>query len=102
MTRYLVSRHPGVREWLRRQGIRCDCHLDHLVKQSLRPGDQVIGTLPLQLASWVCEQGAEYWHLSLQVPLEWRGQELSADQMEACQARLEPFLVQRGPAGHAS
>lgn len=95
MTTYLISRHGGALEWLRRQGIEPDCVLTHLDGQAVTPGDLVIGTLPLHLACRVCEQGAAYWHLSLDVPTTWRGTELSAEQMEACRARLERFLVKR-------
>ncbi len=93
MTTYMISRHPGALEWLRSQGIEPDHSLSHLENQVLQPGDLVIGTLPLHLACRVCEQGAEYWHLSLDIPAEWRGIELSPEQMQACQARLERFVV---------
>ncbi|MGS2743868.1 CRISPR-associated protein Csx16 [Halomonas sp. LS-001] len=95
MTDYVVSRHSGALQWLARQGIKVDKHITHLDDEPLNPGDRVIGTLPLQLACQVCEQGAEYWHLSLDIPAIWRGQELSDEQMDACNARLEAFHVQR-------
>lgn len=98
MTRYFVSRHPGAMQWLERRGVSIDAHLAHLEGTMLVPGDQVIGTLPLQLACWVSDQGADYWHLSLNIPREWRGEELSAEQMEVCGARLEAFTVRRAVA----
>lgn len=97
MTDYVVSRHSGALQWLARQGLKVDKHIAHLEDETLQPGDRVIGTLPLQLACNVCEQGAEYWHLSLDIPALWRGNELSADQMEDCNARLEAFHIQRLP-----
>lgn len=96
MTDYVVSRHSGALEWLAHQGVCVDKHITHL-EEALMPGDRVIGTLPLQLACQVCEQGAEYWHLSLDIPAIWRGQELNAEQMKACNARLEAFHVERLP-----
>lgn len=99
MTTYLISRHPGALEWLREQGIEPDHIVLHLEGQAIAPGDLVIGTLPLHLACWVCEQGAWYWHLSLDIPAEWRGQELTPQQMAACDARLEAFTVRRASVG---
>lgn len=92
---YFVSRHQGARQWLEQQNIQVDKQVVHLKKEPLSPGDRVIGTLPLQMACWVCEQGAEYWHLSLDIPSGWRGKELTAAEMQACQARLERFHVIR-------
>ncbi|WP_404299505.1 CRISPR-associated protein Csx16 [Halomonas sp.] len=99
----MVSRHAGALEWLRCQGIEPDHFVAHLEGQVLTPGDIVIGTLPLHLACWVCEQGAEYWHLSLDIPARWRGHELTSEQMNACQARFECFKVERlaGDACHS-
>jgi CRISPR-associated protein Csx16 len=99
MTTYMVSRHAGALRWLRHQGIEPDHFVTHLEGQVLVPGDLVIGTLPMHLACWVCEQGAEYWHLSLDIPVGWRGQELTPEQMSACQARLECFRVERVNGG---
>lgn len=93
MTCYFISRHPSASLWLAQQGIHVDQHLPHLDAVELQPGDRVIGTLPLQLAARVCEQGAYYWHLTLEVPRHLRGQELSVAQMENCRARLERFHV---------
>ncbi|WP_422677692.1 CRISPR-associated protein Csx16 [Billgrantia campisalis] len=95
MTTYVVSRHPGAVQWLVQQGVALDHCLPHLHGQELRAGDRVVGTLPLQLACWVCEQGAEYWHLGMDIPAQWRGQELTPAQMDACRARLERFEIQR-------
>lgn len=95
MTTYMISRHAGALAWIRHHGIEPDHVVAHLDEQVLNPGDLVIGTLPMQLACWVCDQGAEYWHLSLDVPAHWRGRELTLEQMKACQARLERFRVER-------
>lgn len=60
---------------------------------AIRPGDVVIGTLPIQLVAEVNQRGGHYWHLAMDVPPEWRGRELSADDMDACSARLHEFRV---------
>ncbi|OOC10829.1 MULTISPECIES: CRISPR-associated protein Csx16 [Thioalkalivibrio] len=90
---YFVTRHPGAVEWAERQGLAVDESLAHLDPSILAPGDRVLGTLPVHLAATVCEQGARYFHLSLDMPPEARGKELNADDLEACGARLEEFRV---------
>ena len=89
-------RHPGAREWLARQGIPVDRLTSHLEVEQLRPGDTVIGTLPVHLAAEVCRRGGRYLHLVLDSPPEARGKELSAEEMERYGARLEPYEVRPG------
>lgn len=87
---YLVTRHPGAREWVRRQGMtaRSVVDADACFMDRLRPGDTVIGTLPAPLVAAVTATGATYRHLSLDLSPDLRGRELSADEMEAAGARL--------------
>ena len=54
---------------------------------------QINGSLPVNLAAQVCAAGATYWHLSLEVPVELRGLELSADDLQRLAARIERFEV---------
>lgn len=91
---YFVSRHPGAVEWARGQGITVDRWVEHLEVDDIRPGDTVIGSLPVNLAAQVCARGARYLHLSLPMPAEWRGRELGAEELRACGARLEAFQVE--------
>lgn len=95
MTTYFVSRHPGAREWAQRRNIQIDRQVDHLDIGAIRPGDIVVGTLPVHLAAAVCACGARYLHLSMNLPGEMRGRELSADEMDACSARLEAFTIRK-------
>lgn len=95
MTCWLITRHPGALHWARRQGLTVDRHEDHLDIAEVGSGDIVIGTLPVNLAAAVNERGARYVHLSLEVPPELRGQELTADQLDAIGARLEEYVVTR-------
>lgn len=90
---FFLSRHPGAVEWARRQGLAVDHWLAHLDVAQVQPGDTVIGTLPIHLAARVCARGGRYLHLSLDVPPEWRGRELTADELERAGARLEGFRV---------
>ncbi len=94
MTTYFVSRHPGALQWMQQRGPTFDQHVPHLDIAQVRPGDSVIGTLPVNLAAQVCARGAAYWHLALEMPANQRGQELSALELQALGAILQQFHVQ--------
>lgn len=93
MTTWFVTRHPGAVEWARRQGLHIDRQVAHLDPANIARGDTVIGILPVNLAARVCERGARYFNLSLDLPADARGRELSADELERYCARLEAFEV---------
>jgi len=97
MTTFFVSRHPGAREWAALQGLRVDRLIAHLDPEQVQPGDTVMGTLPVHLAAAVCAQGGRYLNLSLDLPADWRGRELSADELRQCNARLEGFDIRALP-----
>jgi CRISPR-associated protein Csx16 len=95
---YFVTRHAGARDWAARRGHQNAILLEHLDApelDGLRPGDQVLGTLPVHLAADVCARGARYFHLSVDIPHEARGRNLTADEMERFGARLEEFVIRR-------
>lgn len=92
---WFVSRHPGAIEWAARQGIRVDQQVDHLDVTQIQAGDVVIGTLPVHLAAEVCQRRARFFNLSLDVPAEARGRELTADELERLGARIEEYRVER-------
>ncbi len=93
MTTWFVTRHPGAIEWAQRQGLRVDHQIDHLDIAHVAAGDTVIGILPVKLAAQVCERGARYLALTVDLPAHARGRELSADELEAFGACLEEFSV---------
>jgi CRISPR-associated protein Csx16 len=95
MTTYFVSRHPGALEWMRKNRIVFDAHVEHLELSKVRAGDTVIGSLPVNIAAEVCARGAKYRHLSLHVHAADRGRELSAEELEKYETSLEPYLVTR-------
>jgi CRISPR-associated protein Csx16 len=95
MSVYFVSRHPGASEWARTAGVAADRWLTHLGPGEIRPGDVIIGTLPVNLAAEVCARGARYLHLSLDLPFERRGLELSAEDMRRYGARVEEYQVEK-------
>lgn len=91
MTTYFISRHPGARDWAAAEGLQVDAQIDHLDPSTIRSGDVVIGTLPINLISEVCARGGRYLHLSLDLTANLRGHELSAEDMRQCNARLEEY-----------
>jgi len=95
MTTYFVSRHAGAVQWASTQGLCVDVWLEHLDAVPILPGDVVAGTLPVHLAALVCERGATYLHLSINMPSQARGDELTAEQLDQMGARLEKYKVSR-------
>jgi CRISPR-associated protein Csx16 len=95
MTTYFVSRHPGAVDWARTQGFSVDIWLPHLDAACLVAGDVVAGTLPVHLAAAVCARGVTYLHLTIDVPQQFRGTELTANQLKKLGARLEQYDVAR-------
>lgn len=93
MTVHIVTRHAGSIEWLARKGVRGNIvlHLERGTLDGLEPGDLVVGTLPVPLIASVCATGARYVHLRLDLPRDRRGDDLTADEVEAFGARLEAF-----------
>lgn len=94
MTSFFVSRHEGAVAWAAARGIAA-VPVGHLDLAQVGPGDVVIGTLPLHLAAGVCERGARFLALDMDLPADWRGRALSAAEMEACGARLTEYQVVR-------
>ena len=93
MTTYFVTRHPGALDWAAEEGLAVDVMLAHLDPETIQPGDTVIGTLPIHLAAQICQRGGRYLHLSLEVPPEQRGRELTAADLHQFGARLEAYRV---------
>ena len=97
-----VTRHPGAVEWARRRGITAEMidHLDEDTIARLRPGDIIMGVLPVSVAAQICARGGRYLHLTMNIPPEARGRELTADDMERYGARLEEYSIQPVTGGH--
>jgi CRISPR-associated protein Csx16 len=95
VTTYLITRHAGAVEWLRRQGIDFKeiSHLDSAT--AIEPGDRVIGPLPLSKIADIVAGGVRYEAIEMDLPEGARGSELSADQMAGYRARLVRYRVER-------
>ena len=98
MTTTFISRHAGAVEWIESKGFHIDNFIAHATPEffrSLQPGDVVIGILPVALAAKVCASGATYYDLAMpNLPIEWRGLELTPDQMNQAGAELNLYNVQ--------
>jgi CRISPR-associated protein Csx16 len=95
-TAYVVSRHTGAVEWVRRRlgetaNVKVLAHVGD--EQVFAPGDKVCGVLPLALAARICAQGAKPYVIDIKLTADMRGRELSADELEALQARLVRYEV---------
>jgi CRISPR-associated protein Csx16 len=93
MTRWFVSRHPGAIEWVKRKPLAIDRFVSHMNPAEARPGDQVYGTLPLELAAEICRNGAHFFALRVSVHAEKRGFDLTADELEALKADFQEYRV---------
>ena len=86
----IVSRHQGLVDWLRRKGIVGKV-VTHATPDDVR-GKDVIGNLPLHLAAvaksvTVVDMPA--------LPADWRGQDLSPDQMDQAGATLSRYVIRK-------
>ena len=93
MTTYFVTRHPGAVVWAATEGLIVDVRVAHLDPEVIQAGDTVIGTLPIHLAAQVCARGGRYLHLSMEIPQEARGRELTVADLRQFGARLEAYQV---------
>jgi CRISPR-associated protein Csx16 len=82
-------------EWARRRGLAFEhvTHLDDLAR--IKPGDRVIGPMPLGRVADIVATGAHYLAIDMTLPEGARGPELTADDMERFGARLVRYHVER-------
>lgn len=100
MTTWFVTRHQGAVEWARRKGIvqgdspgAEERLVDSIEARDVARGDQVIGTLPVHLVAEICARGGRYFHITMNVPVEWRGRELTPEDMDTFGAQCQEFIV---------
>lgn len=86
----IASRHPGVIAWLAARGVVGDV-VAHATADDVR-GRTVVGILPLNLAALAREVVA----IDLpRLPPEWRGRELTEEEMDEAGACLVRYRVER-------
>lgn len=93
---YFISRHQGSIAWMHeQQQIHIDHYLPHLDTSIIRQGDRIYGTLPISLIAKICQLGAYYYHLELQLSAEQRGIELDIDIIRAAQPEFVRYFAQQ-------
>lgn len=97
MTTYLVTRHQGAVDWARAHGIAAEWkpHFTEADVAALRPGDSVMGPLPVQIIANINARGGRYYHIEMTLPPEARTRELTAADMDSFGARLVEYRVMR-------
>lgn len=95
MTTYFISRHPGAVAWAEQEGFHVDQQLAHFDVGVVQPGDVVLGTLPINLVAALNARGGRYYHLTLALPAEMRGQELTAEAMRQYGATLVSYRAEQ-------
>jgi CRISPR-associated protein Csx16 len=93
MTTWFITRHPGARHWAAAQQFAIDRYCTHLDPAEITAGDTVIGSLPVHIAAAVCAAGACYINLTIDLPAHARGKELTLEQLNQFNARLEAFQI---------
>lgn len=78
---------------MKRQPIAVDRWVTHMAADEVEEGDTVIGVLPLHAAAKVCEKGAIFLALSIELTEEQRGRELSLQDLESIRCSLRRFDV---------
>ena len=95
MTTWFVSRHQGAMDWIKTQNVQIDRWIAHLDVAQIQAGDVVIGTLPVHLAAQVCERGAQFYFLAVNVRAEQRGTELTAQQLNEQGCTLQAYHIEK-------
>ena len=92
MQTVVVTRHPALLQYLQKQGlVPADTPVLAHASEADVQGKHVIGVLPMRLAS----VAAKLTEVSMTVPAELRGQELSLEQIEALNPTLTTYVVRR-------
>ena len=96
--RYFITRHAGAKQWAENEALDIDAFIPHVADEflaNLQFKDTVIGTLPVHLASKVCDTGARFYFLTMDIPVHLRGKELTGNEMHECNVCLLPFKVKQ-------
>ena len=90
-----ISRHPGSIAWMKQQPIHVDRWLEHLQIEDVKPNDVVIGILPIHLACQVCEMGARFLALDINMPSQKRGVEMSEHELNTLGCSIHEYVVHK-------
>jgi CRISPR-associated protein Csx16 len=91
---WFISRHQGSIDWIKGQNIHIDKFAPHLdEKIALKPGDTIIGSLPVHIIANLNKGGVRFINLQIELPPELRGVELNARQINLLAPKLQEFRV---------
>ena len=94
MKTIIVTRHSGALDWLRKHHPELgDAEIVSHASQDQIAGARVVGVLPVNLAA----KCGEYWHLSMDIPPEARGKELSCEDMEHLGCSIQRYRIVEAP-----
>lgn len=94
MKTIIVTRHPGALDWLQKHHPELgEADVVSHASADQITGVRVVGVLPIDLAA-LC---GEYWHLSMEVPPEYRGKELSCEDMERFGCSIRRYSIEVAP-----
>ena len=85
----VISRHPGCVQWLKDNGVEIDAVITHATAEDVT-GKNVIGHLPLHLAALTASVSVVDLPY---LPAEFRGTDLTPEQMDAFGAVLNAYDV---------
>lgn len=90
METIVVTRHPALVEWLLEnhiidEGTQVFAH----ATPELVYGNNVIGVLPMRLAALT----SRFREVTMNIPAEWRGMELTLEQIKQCNPVLTDYRV---------
>lgn len=85
----LITRHQGLVDFLLEQGHEFGLVISHVTAPAVLDGKDVIGVLPVHLAAR-CETFSE---LTLEIPAELRGVDLSRDQVAEFQRGIRTYKI---------
>lgn len=92
----IITRHQATVEWIKSTLFDTDTVQ---VSNHYTPGMEegaayVVGILPVNLIADLCRKGVRYYQVVMDVPEEFRGKELTIEQMDEFGARLVEYYVE--------
>ena len=92
----VVTRHTATCNWLKTQleghALHFTAHFSHEMAEGF---EVVVGILPINLVADLNALGIRFFMVTMDVPAELRGKELTEEQMVECNVKLEQFSVLR-------
>ena len=92
METIIVTRHAALLAYLEEIGVvpTGTPVISHATAENVR-GKHVYGVLPMRLAA----EAEQLTEVSMSVPAEWRGKELSLDEIKACSPVLTTYVIRK-------